>query len=416
MLAIIGIILIFILGFLVVNLLFAGYYGEKIGLGFLVGSCLFTLLLFFLEKVGISFTAANSWLILLSSTSLSIFLNLLFKKQIIPKITPNKTKENLSSLIFLIFVSLSSFITNLVSPVKDWDALTLFDFRAKAFLFTHTTAILSTDPYLTMHNFYTTMMHYWFWLTGWFSPMPFYSLVFSSFLILSFFLFRRFLNTRLSYFFTIALALTPHFFENSFIAYTNLSYSIFMVLGAIYLYFWSKEQKWSDLILGLFFSVMTIWVRKIEPLWLGNLVVIPYFLIFKQNKKYLKLLVLAPILLVVFYAKNYLPVLLHFDFNIFFKVVDFIKWSVLSYYFPYFLLPLVIFIHQVFSKRLDWEILLLVISHFFLILIGAYGFASENPNYWSGIPDAMRRLTLYWPLLITFVVSLSLIGDKKADQ
>lgn len=415
-LSIISLLAIFILGYLIANLFIGNHYGEKIGLSFLLGSCLLSLLLFFLEKIGVSFTPINSWLVILTAIFLAFLTNLFFKKPIIPKVNQKIAKKSRLPLIFLVFISASSFISNLVTPIKDWDALTLFDLRAKAFLFTHNSSMISTDSYFTLHNFYTTMMHYWFWLTGWFSPMPFYSLAFASFLILSHFLFRRNLNSKLSILFTTALALSPHIFENTFIAYTNLSYSIFLVLGAIYMYYWSKKLKWSDLFLGLFFSIMTIWVRKVEPLWLANLAVIPYFLIFKQNNKTLKILVFAPLLLVIYYTKSHFSVITNFNLQLLLQVINFLKWSVFNYYFPFFIIPFFVFLYQVICRQINWEALILVLSHLILIILSSYGFASEMPGYWSGIPDTFRRLTLYWPLLVVFIVSLSFSSNNTSHN
>lgn len=403
--AIIGLLFIFALGFYTVNLFITKRLGEKIGLGFLLGSCIFSLLLFYLEKLGIKFTLINSWAILLISITILIFLNILKRRILIPKISLINFKENIFSSAFLLFITISSFISNLLSPVKDWDAITLFDYRARVFLDTGSSDFLSANSYFTLHNFYTTMMHYWFWLTGWFSPMIFYSLVFTSFLILAFFIFRRFLNSRLSSIFTIALAVSPHIYENVFISYTNLSFSIFLVLGAIYMYLWSKKQNTSDLVLGIFFSLMTIWVRKVEPLWLANLSLIPYFLLFKQNNKLFKALSLAPLLLVAYYAKSHITVLINFDFRLLLQVFDFLNWSVFNFYFPFFIIPPIIFLYQLIHRKLDIEFLILTLASFLMIVLSSYGFASEMPGYWSGIPDTFRRLTLYWPLLMVLLVT-----------
>ena len=77
---------------------------------------------------------------------------------------------------------------------------------------------------------------------------------------------------------TILVTYSPLMIEHSTVAYTNLSYSVFLILGIMY--FWRSlktDGTRSEASIGFFFVSASLWVRLSEPFWLVGIVLLGFF-------------------------------------------------------------------------------------------------------------------------------------------
>src|SRR5260221_4851896 len=133
-----GMIAITLLGYLVIKLInFQMSLIEGLGLGYLIGIGIYTYSLFLLNLLGIPYSLIASNVALLSLLGMIITITYflgkrsLFYQMLNTKFTfPHFTLAEWIMIILIVAPLLSSLITNLYWPVKDWDSLVLYDFRA----------------------------------------------------------------------------------------------------------------------------------------------------------------------------------------------------------------------------------------------------------------------------------------------
>src|SRR4030042_6796381 len=81
----------------------------------------------------------------------------------------------------------------------------------------------------------------------------------------------------------LLLVTTPSIFAHSMIVYTNLPYTIYLVMGAIYLYFWLVRKEVRYLALSGLMTGLSTWTRSTEPFWLTNLIIVFAFFLYKRK-------------------------------------------------------------------------------------------------------------------------------------
>jgi len=374
-----------------VNLLILGKKrnGEVVALSWLTGSVIFTLTLFvFNYFMNIKLNLLSSGLVFLGL----IFVALPFAYK---KISIDKSIFKPSFFWILIPV----FITSLFFPVVDWDAVTLFDFRGRILLDNGLIKdTLMMVPY-TGYPMYTSLLHFWTYLTGLWTAMPIYPLFSLSLAMGVYLAAKRLFSQTVSICVALASLFAPKIFESSFIAYTNLPYTVFLVLGAIYIYLWVRERNWRDLIIGVILSVASFWVRSF-PFAIVNFALI--LLAFPFFRKYSK--VLAGLSAVALIGCYFIPTI--------YPVADYIKWAVYGYYTPYWIIFMALFIYNFVTNNKDWFWALLYVGYGLMLIIGTYHFYNINPGYYLGIPDAIRRMTMFVNPIVIFYAATSLARKK----
>lgn len=190
-------------------------------------------------------------------------------------------------LIFDFF--LASLILTLYWPVFIWDALTLFDSRAKIFL-DQGTALLYHDQftlrYLTAYPFMTSIYHFIVYLAGGVNPQFIYSF-FYLFLLLGFYSFlKKECSIKIALLSSFLLGSTPIFFHHSTFAYTNLCFVYYFSLGLLYFYRGLKKDVKGELLIGVFLFGLSAWLRPgTEIFFLATLFGIVVYSIAKRNFK-----------------------------------------------------------------------------------------------------------------------------------
>ena len=372
---------------------------ESLSISWLTGSVVFTAILFALNNyLGIKLDLLISCLTYLGLTIVSFFLA--FKNISLPKLGFNKYRV-LKICVIAFFVLV--FATSIFYPVADWDAITLYDFRAK--ILTSTGFIEGTTIQMLYGGYpmYTSLLHFWTYVTGLWTPMPIYPLFTISLFAAIYFILKNICSRKIAFIISIASIFTPRLFANSFIAYTNLPYAVFLIIGAIFIYLWTENRDWRNLIIGIILSAATFWVRSF-PFALVNFALI--FLAIPLVKKYSKYLsIIAAILLIGAY---FLPPT-H-------EVANYLKWAVFGHYFPYWIIFAGLFIYKLIrgSKDFFWELAYLGFG--LMLLVGTYIFENRFPGYSLSYNDAVRRMTIFLNPIVVLGITTIFKSIKQNEK
>lgn len=298
-LQIFGIAVVTIFGFIIADLLMPNNdLLERIALGFLLGFGIFTLVMFMMNwKFGIVLNLESSSIILLVLIVISFCINSISKakdgKNILNyKISFKFNFRDLSGIEIamisvIVFIVLSCFLYNFFWPVRSWDALTLYDFRAKIIYSTGRINSILIDPYYLTYPLNTSLSHFWIYLLDIQNPMFIYSFFYFSLSICFYKTLRRFCSCTISLIFLFLLDINTLLFQHSILAYTNLPYTIYFSLGVIYIYQFvlQKRFNFAGLILSALLIGLSSWTRYTEPFWLLPIIIIIPLAF--QYKKYL---------------------------------------------------------------------------------------------------------------------------------
>lgn len=167
-------------------------------------------------------------------------------------------------------------------PVWWWDAVTLYDFRAHVFVDTRSiaeTALRVDDPGHVMSlPPMTSLVHTWIYLAGGGNPKFFYTFLFASFLVISYYFMREYSSRLGSLTFTALLSSTYIFVDHSTEAYTNLPFACYYALATIYLYRWMLRRRKSHLILAGLALGLSGWVRaESQIFFMGYLAILTVY-------------------------------------------------------------------------------------------------------------------------------------------
>jgi hypothetical protein len=359
---------------------------ERLGLSFLFGIQILTLALFVSNFwLGIRLTAASAWSIWLA-LALMLFSATKFKLPHFRRfhlVWPATWGQKLL-LAILIILPVANLLVSFWQPVLDWDAVTMFDFRAKIIL--HTGWIQATlfRSSVLAYPLLTTLSHYWLYINGLNTAMPLYPLFYAAFILVSFSQLQRVVPKIRIFPATLILAVTPKLFDQSLIAYANLPYTIYLVLGAAYLFFWTRDHRKPDLILGVTLSLLSLWARSF-PFALVNLFVALVFSVKTRRLTWVAAGLSALVMLKVFWPLDW-PRLL--------SVLTFTKWAVFDYFFPYTWILVLLTLRQIFVVRKGFYWPLLLTLYFGLYIVGNYYFSGIYADY-AGIPDAAQRMVMF---------------------
>lgn len=447
MLLFFGVLLVFTFGYLL-SLLIVKEMGllERLGVSFLLGFGIFTLLMFCYSSFGVEITTESTILALTVCIGLLFILLKLIKRKIFvnPLVLVKRFSDltRLEKIIVGIIAAIitGSLILSTYFPVYIWDALALYDFRAKVIAQQgFYTQIVSNFSYFTGYPLFTSLSHTLVYLFKGRNPQFLYSFMYVSFIFIFYSILRDFTKRKISLIVTLLLITMPDIFSHSTFAYTNLPYTIFLVVGNIYLFSWfAKNKPLGYLVLAGLFTGLSTWSRVAEPFWLINIFVL-IILIFYKFKKYIFpiiiyiisfLLVKGPwnlirsnqlinsnankLSAVTADVNSYLAVLSSNLFNkdrIIEVIVYVYKNVITSWYpiLPLFLICIVIGFSN-FFKKYSTFFLIIIVLHMALLFGGSYIFSFQFSE-WVNIPDSARRMSMFFVPLMIFYVGLS-FGEK----
>lgn len=410
---------------------------EKLTLGFLLNLGIFTFLWFATNSLGIAYTKYSALAVLVILFILFASFNLSLKMSSRFEILKIKVSDfgkfNILEKIILTLIGLliaSSFVNNLYWPVKAWDSLALYDFRSIVFTKTGFMTQGIELGYFFQYPLFTSLFHTWARVNGINNPMFFYSLLYLSLLSSFYFSLRKGINKTLSLFWTFVVGTLPLIFEHSSIAYTNLPYSIAIILSIIYFDRYIKHNSRGLALASSLLLSISMWTRYTEPFWMGILFFVSIYLLYRK-----KIVLLASYLLLFFVSKylwvNYLSSIGLNDFSTANAPIDivgivrsisigriyeitkfintniFLSWGAIL---PIFLLVL---IRNIYAKSKNSNLLLgLHLLVLLAILLGGTYLFSFVFSGWSDIPDSATRMAMFFPPLFIYYIGLETANLK----
>ena len=295
-------------GYLIANLIIHEEHKiEKYSLGFLLNLGIFTFLWFVINTLNIPFTILSSFGLLFLLIMFYLVLNVIFKKDSLKnfnllriKLGGNYTKLEMILIGLTSVLVLSSFINNIYWPVKAWDSLALYDFRALVFTKTGFMSEGRELGYFFQYPLFTTLFHTWVYVGGLNNPMFMYTFLYGAFLTCIYFSLRKFLARAESLTWVFVVSSLPLIYDHSTIAYTNLPYSIFLIMAIFYFHRYIKNKKAGLAIVSSLLLSISAWTRYTEPFWIGILLFVTLYLLF--NKKIINLITYLTIFFVSKFA------------------------------------------------------------------------------------------------------------------
>lgn len=405
---------------------------EMLGLGFLFGFFITTIFLIVLSFFSIRLDGFVVTLSTYSTLVILLLINAIFFRQI-KAITFGQLSRKVKIIfLFILIIIAASFIINAFWPPITWDALTLYDFRAKLFASGHNLIDLVNNVGSSLSYYYdyppTTSyaMALSYILKQ--NPMYMYTGFFVSLLTCFYYCLRRITTPSNSAFFTLVLALAQIIFSHSTMAYTNLPYAVTFSLGVLYLALFWLKKKHKFLIVGMLLCALTVWIRTKEPFYLIPAIITLWPVLIMRTRKILITHVLLFALLLVmkvpwsnFTASQMLlaqgvqqtGVLQNLvseigTNNVYFNVQRLVDVSIFSsqatdIYQPLILILLITLILNIKHAHKNIFIPLVVILSIGTMVAGTYIFSMNN-TWWNNIPDSVRRMMMFIVPLIIFYI------------
>jgi hypothetical protein len=432
---------IFLLG-----LIFSYYFNVtsigRIGLALILGTLLstyFIFLIYYLAKIDLSLVG-----LYLTNIGLTILLYIPIRRQVISDFSQLKFNFNfgkfkfskIEMVLFLLLVFLLTFMLIQASiwPVTEWDAITLYDFRGKLLASEGFGSETLKDSYYLNYPPYTSLLHSFFYLTGLTQVRMWYPLLISSFLLVYYSIIRKYQNKLLSFLAIALFILSPDIFHHSIIPYTNLSHTIFIGLGLIFLWEWVRSKQDNLLTLGLILIGGSTWIRSNDPLFLVALVPVLTGLII--HKKVPKSIIFLPLIFLTQFPWNNFKSIISGGAQSSVSYLNHIynAWNIKAFIFN--AIPVFKHLLKAFKPSLGWLGLLSVFvltvetkkknsiylfifltSIFsFLILFGGILVMSVLYDWWNEIVGSITRFSMFLiPLFNYFIMSSSLWNSSKNE-
>lgn len=420
---------------------------ELLGLSGLIGSATFTYLIFLANYI-FKFPINSKTTVILSLLILLTFSIYLFAK----KVDIRSLYQNLilrvkklsdiqrSILVFLILIHASSLIQNLVWPITDWDALTLYDFRARVIVNQGGNfGSPITEPYYLDYPPFTSLLHVFTYISNIPQAKIWYSFLFAFSSILFYALSRRHVSRTKALLGVLLFSFSPRIIEHSQMAYTNFPYAIFIGFGLIYLSNWLESKNKSDLLAGSLLVAFSTWVRLTEPFWIISIVIL-ILGVLKERKLFNIVLVAVSALIIIMLklpwtnfaeslgqvravdggiASMSVGTVKTFGIQeLFMRAVETARYLWINVFKDYLthwiLLLLTLFFIR--NKKVYWFQLwnyLVVFMILGVLWAGTMIFSFSYP-FWNQIPDSAARMSMFLSILLPYLVIRSpLFGNEK---
>lgn len=307
-LEIIYLILVFIFGWLMVNLIIGEITREEhVGLALLFGFGTHSVLYFIIVLCWEKFVI-NNLLFLVGETVIAVIFSFIFKKFPLSKhvFIDNHKRNYLGKILKAIslIVLLYTFLQCIYWPVYEPDALSLYDFRAQRLLSGDLNTFFGGTTFY--HNGayppFTSLMHFFLYQVGAVNPKIIYAIIFIAlYLVIVGYVKRATGSNNLGLLAGTLVILTPSVWWNSFGELTNVIYMTYISLAVLYLFDYVDNKK-TDLgrtLLGAALLGFAVWVRS-EPFW-----VVPAIMVFLKGLVKRQVTVLV-VFFIIFFPMSFL--------------------------------------------------------------------------------------------------------------
>lgn len=415
------------------------FVGKKnlptlLGLSYVLGIGLLTLIMFLYSLLGIKITSLNTFIILFVLLIPSIYIvkpRLFSISDLKPIGMKLFEKVIVMSLLFLIILSL---LVSLYWPVYIWDALALYDFVGLVIADMGSFVnIAGSFSYFTNYPLMTSLAHTWVYILGGENPQFLYSLFYISFILIFYGSLRKYVSRTIVLTATILMATTPVIVHHSTFAYTNLSYTTYFVSSTIFLFNFLSTGDRKHLILSGLLLGLSTWTRYTEPFWITNFVVLFIYTVPFKN-----------LVDIVIYTVSFLPIrqpwaivlsrikdvkhvtpagqvadnmsvfLSNINIERFLEISYFLYQNVVRSWFP----SIIVFVLALFfglinykKKSCSLKFLSMVLINAFVLWAGTYIF-SIRYDYWDQIAGSAVRMSMFFIPLMLFYSAL-VVEEKK---
>jgi len=287
------------------------------------------------------------------------------------------------------------------------------------------------DAYYYGYPFLTSLAHTIVYLCGGRYPQFIYSLFYLSLGVSFYGILREFVSRKAGLIFTAVLLMTGPLFYHSLFSYTNLTYTVYLSLGAILIYLWNRKGNMGYLILSALLVGLSTHVRATEPFWLAVILIVFAVSFFK--KKYVGI-VLYP--LIVLHLRqiwiSYQQVIssgmatnitnkMGID-SILQEIINLNRWGEVAVFiykyliapqWPLFILFVLCGVLLILRKQREHLLMFVITVLFIGVLVAGTFIFSIYLDYWNRIGDATERLSiLFYPLYI-YCIALALKSRNK---
>lgn len=352
----------------------------------------------------------------------------------------NKLIINNKLICTALLIGISAIIFSANWPVRDWDSIALYDFRAKVFAqglrMEDLQNVMSSNYYYRYYFVYpymTSIAHAWTYIFNATTPIPIYAGFYVS-IILLFLNFahnaKNKINSQLKIYGTIFLvipivvALTPEILSHTSVAYTNLPYTAFFLASLIPLVNlnFDKLNEEKNIYQNYFLSALmlssAVLTRFTEPFYISVIMVAIF-----QAIKYRKILLVFIYPFIIYMIRKLwmsyvtfgdelsikaIPsVIANFNLDFFYQVEKFL----LSHYLvnismPLFIMCIFFLAHLVKTKKLDPLFIVFWGINIGILFIGGFFFAARL-DIWKDIGGSAERMVMvlipvfyYWALYL----------------
>lgn len=435
-------IVLFLIGYFLANLFIEKNSLLKIGLSYPLGVGLFTFFWFLFNLTGISYSRKSSLFLLLLMYLVFFLLKKIFKKQVnfnsdmrsSQAFLKQENKDARLLLLILGALVIFVFIANFYWPVKDWDSLVLYDFRAKLFTQSGGMKEAIEQGYFTAYPLLTSLSHALMYLWDSPTPLPVYSLFYLSLLLVFYAgLVSAEVKKNLALTFTLVLAISSRIFEHSMWAYTNLPYLTYFFIGILLAYFGIKEKRNLYIYLSAIFIGLSTWTRFAEPFWLVPAVLVVAIFI---KEKIWSAIFFYPAIIYSFripwmqFVKKIsgLEVATESALTGVITNATDVTWDNLSgvviyfneYVIQRFLLLFIMFAFALFYALKTKNLFKIENLFFVFVIIFSIGgvfygtwIFSQTQSYWEEIGDSVTRMSMFVIPLILFIIPVILSKKEK---
>ena len=403
---------------------------ERLGLSYVLGLGFLTLFMFFSYLAGFKFNLGNTLNILVVLVLVVFFFT---RRKIFPYITDlvssfslvNFSKTEKIIIFAIAFFVIFSFICTLYYPVGAWDALVLYDWRAKLFVATGSMEEGIRRGYFFGVPLLTSLAHTWVYFLNGKQPEFIYTLFLFSFIAMIYGSLREYTTRIISLVAVLIIATTPDILTHSTFSYTNLPYTVYFVMGTIYLYIWMTKGKWGYLFLSALMLGLSTWTRSSEPFWIINMIILIIFSLYKRK-------IWQPLLFAFLFFSIRQPwvifenskltwdttvsskifegisVILHqFNFNHALLIFRFVFDNLFAHQIIYWLgfLTILVWERNFYPKRKKVWLSGMIIGFALLVIVGTYVFSLTFADWKIG--GSLARMSMFFPPLIVFYIAIS---------
>ena len=442
---IIGIVTPSLVGWILVRQLYKSNPSKDIlaqlAYSFLSGYGIINLIFTFNVGFGFGFNKYLAYIVMIASVShfalwVKHFLSVHNKFNIyyIPKFL---TKNIL--IFVVILIGLSAVIYSSNWPVRDWDSIAMYDFRAKVFESGSRIEDLEKvvqDRYYYRYYFgypyMTSIAHAWVYSFGATTPIPIYAgfylcliLLFISPIIKDktyFGVKRSKVDLSIISCIPILVALTPEILSHSTMAYTNLPYTTYFLASLIPLLSIVKSgeegAQTNQFMLSALMLTSAILTRFTEPFYLSILIVAVYIAVKSKNILWSIIYPLAIYLTrklwmayVVFgdeLSIKVIPsVISNFKLSFFYQVEKFLlEHYLVNITIPLFIMLIFLVYYWLKTKKIDILFILFWGINLGILFLGGYFFAARM-DIWKDIGGSAERMVIvfipifyYWAIYL----------------